>query len=67
MATARKTKRMPPANTKTLNAKRLDSENRKLRQKNEKLEQRNSELELISHSFLASIPASNWTGCSPPF
>ena len=53
MATAKKSRRMPPANTKTLNAKRLESENRKLRQKNEKLEQKNSELELISHSFLA--------------
>jgi hypothetical protein len=40
MATAKKSPRMPSANTRTLNAKRLESENRKLRQKNEKLEQK---------------------------
>jgi DNA-binding CsgD family transcriptional regulator len=43
----------PPAVTKTLNAKRLESENRKLRKKNAGLKQKNSELELISQSFLA--------------
>ena len=53
MATVKKTHPTPAANTKTLNAKRLESENRKLRQKNEKLVQENRELELISHSFLA--------------
>ena len=43
----------PSSGTKTLNAKRLESENRKLSQKNEVLKQRNRELELISQSFLA--------------
>ena len=43
----------PPSGTPTLNAKRLESENRKLSQKNELLNQRNRELELIGQSFLA--------------
>ena len=38
---------------KTLNAKRLEFENRKLVQKNEELKQRNRELDLISQSFLS--------------
>ena len=48
----------PPSNvkacaTRTLNAKRLESENRKLHLKNKELQQRNQELELISRAFLA--------------
>jgi DNA-binding CsgD family transcriptional regulator len=39
--------------TKTLNAKRLESENRKLLKKNEELKQKNRELELINQSFLS--------------
>jgi len=39
--------------SKTLNAKRLESENRRLRRENEALKQRNRELELISQAFLA--------------
>lgn len=39
--------------TKTLNAKRLESENHRLLQDNEVLEKRNRELELINQSFLA--------------
>ncbi len=42
-----------PSATKTLNAKRLESENRKMRQTNEALKQRNRELDLIIQSFLA--------------
>ncbi|WP_167527592.1 GAF domain-containing protein [Desulfosarcina alkanivorans] len=36
-----------------MNAKRLESENRKLRQKNEELKQKNDELELINRAFLS--------------
>ena len=43
----------PASGTKTLNAKRLEIENRKLVQKNEELKQRNRELGLISQSFLS--------------
>ena len=39
--------------TRTLNAKRLESENHRLLQDNEVLEKRNRELELINQSFLA--------------
>lgn len=39
--------------SKTLNAKRLESKNRRLLQENEVLRQRNRELELISQAFLA--------------
>jgi hypothetical protein len=39
--------------TKTLNAKRLESQNRQLIRENTVLKQRNRELELISQSFLA--------------
>ena len=41
------------SSSKTLNAKRLESENHRLLQKNEALKQRNRELELISQAFLA--------------
>ncbi len=53
MAQAKTLPGSPPSEQKTLNAKRLESENRALRQKNEALKHRNSELALISHSFLA--------------
>ncbi len=43
----------PIAATKTLNAKRLESENRKLRKNNESLTDKNAELEIISQSFIA--------------
>lgn len=43
----------PASGPKTLNAKRLESENRKLLQKNEELKQRNRELDLINQSFLS--------------
>ncbi|WP_319525510.1 GAF domain-containing protein [uncultured Desulfosarcina sp.] len=39
--------------TKTLNAKRLEVENRRLLRKNEELKKRNRELELISQAFLS--------------
>jgi DNA-binding CsgD family transcriptional regulator len=42
-----------PLASKTLNAKRLESENRRLIRENQVLTQRNRELELISQSFLA--------------
>jgi cell division protein FtsB len=51
--TKAKNSSIPPPGTKTLNAKRLEDENRKLRQKNEELERRNRELELIGRSYLA--------------
>ncbi len=41
-----------PPTTKTLNAKRLESENWKLHQKNEDLIRKNRKLDLISQSFL---------------
>ena len=42
-----------PSATKTLNVKRLESENRRLSRKNEALKQRNRELNLIIQSFPA--------------
>jgi DNA-binding CsgD family transcriptional regulator len=53
MANVKSSSTAPSSATKTLNAKRLESENRKLRKKNEALSQRNRELDLISQSFLA--------------
>jgi DNA-binding CsgD family transcriptional regulator/putative methionine-R-sulfoxide reductase with GAF domain len=53
MATVKSSATAPPSATKTLNAKRLESENRALRQKNEALKQINRELNLICQSFLA--------------
>ncbi|MBC2712684.1 MAG: GAF domain-containing protein [Desulfosarcina sp.] len=53
MAKAKTPPTAQPPGTKTLNAKRLESENRKLRQKNEGLKHRKRELELISQSFLS--------------
>jgi len=47
-----KTSSASPA-AKNLNAKRLESENRKLRQTNEKIARKNQELELISQCLLA--------------
>lgn len=53
MAEAKPTSLNPSPGTKTLNAKRLEAENRKLRQKNEELKQKIKEAELISQAFLA--------------
>lgn len=53
MAKVKKTPAAPPPGTKTLNAKRLEAENRKLLQAHEVLKKKNRELELISRSFLA--------------
>ena len=53
MANVKSSSTAKPSGTKTLNAKRLESENRRLRQKNEALKHRNRELDLISQSFLA--------------
>jgi putative methionine-R-sulfoxide reductase with GAF domain len=53
MAEAKPTSLNPSPVTKTLNAKRLEAENRKLRQKNEELKQKIKEAELISQAFLA--------------
>jgi len=43
----------PPKRSRTLNAKRLEAENRKLRRTNEQLKRRNRELKLIGEAFLA--------------
>lgn len=53
MAKAQKSSGRSALAAKTLNAKRLESENRELIKKNEELEQRNHELKLISRSFPA--------------
>ena len=53
MAKAQTPPNRSTASTKTLNAKRLEAENRKLKHTNEAFKQRNQELELISQAFLA--------------
>jgi DNA-binding CsgD family transcriptional regulator len=53
MAKVKPSSTATPSAIKTLNAKRLESDNRELRQTIEALKQRNRELDLISQSFLA--------------
>ena len=53
MAEVKSPSTAPPSATKTLNAKRLESDNRTLCRENEVLKQRNRELNLIIQSFLA--------------
>jgi len=53
MAKVKSSSTAPASGTKTLNAKRLESENRKLCKKNEELRQRNRELDLITQSYLS--------------
>ena len=53
MAKVKSSSTVSASGIKTLNAKRLEFENRKLVQKNEELKQRNRELDLISQSFLS--------------
>jgi len=53
MAKAKTPPERSKSSSKTLNAKRLESENHRLSLKNEALKQRNRELELISQAFLA--------------